>query len=80
MMAHVSSFNKYLVESKYLSRFQLKCFWQFGQEAWMIFGGELIAQLIQWQDSSEAVTHAWNNRHLHLQQVENTGIGLGGLM
>ena len=32
LMSRVSFFNKYLAESKELSTFQLKCFWQFGEE------------------------------------------------
>jgi hypothetical protein len=39
----------------------------------MIFRGELVAA----DRIAEAVTQAWNTRHLYLQQVENTGIGLG---
>ena len=43
MLSRVSFFNTYLAESKELSPFQLKCFWRFRQEAWMIFAGESVA-------------------------------------
>jgi hypothetical protein len=42
LMSHVSFFNTYLAESKELSPFPLKCFWQFGEEVWTIFGGKLV--------------------------------------
>jgi hypothetical protein len=73
---HVSFFNTYLTESKELSPFQLQCFWQFAEAAWRIFGGESVAM----DSIADTVTRAWNSRHVHLQQTEYAGIGLGGLM
>jgi hypothetical protein len=39
LMSPVSFFSTDLTESKELTTFQLKYFWQFDQETWTIFGG-----------------------------------------
>jgi hypothetical protein len=76
-MTQVSYFNTYLLETKALSTFQEKHFWNIVDEVTQVFGPDSYTP----QSMAAQVANAWNTVHGRMMAPgQGSVVGLGGLM